>query len=137
ACLLALAVIALGHRPGQPRLDDGHRGLDAMPGAAPLPRRDRRVARVQADDLAEALVVGDAVHDEAVHVSDPEAGVVQRPAERPHAEIIGVVLRELAVGRRADADDGGAPAQTLARHDGDDRPWVNLGPSPPPPPAST
>src|SRR5437867_7953138 len=74
------AVVAVDERDSAREARRDHRGgsLDADAGKASLPRRDGGVARIHSRDLAEALVIGNAVDDEAVDVLEVQAAVFQR-----------------------------------------------------------
>src|SRR5205807_6905787 len=101
------AVVAVDerYRSGEAVADQRRRGLDADAREAPLSRRDAHVARIEPGDLAEALIVRDAVDDEAVDGVEGEPRVGERLGERPQPERIGVVFRQLAVARVPHADD--------------------------------
>ncbi len=112
------AVIAVDERHdlGEARLEDRDGGLDAVPGKTPLPGGDGDVARVEADDLAEALVVGDTVDDQPIDVRQGEAGIVERVLQRPDAEIVIVVFGQPAISRIANARDGVCATERVFRH---------------------
>src|SRR6202022_1539351 len=105
AARAAVVAVDEGYRSGEAVADQRRRGPDADAGEAALARRDADIGRIEPGDLAEALIVRDAVDDEAVDGVEREPGVGERLGERPQAERIGVVFRQFAVARVPHADD--------------------------------
>ena len=79
------AVVAVDQRDGrgEPVADQRRRGLDVDAGEAALPGRDVHVVRADAGDLAEALIVGDAIDDQPVDVLEDEARRRQARSSAP------------------------------------------------------
>jgi hypothetical protein len=80
--------------------------LDANAGEASLTGGCAHVRRVQSRDLAEALIIGNAVDNQSVDILETKAGIGQRLLQRPQAEVIGIVFRQLAVACVPHADHG-------------------------------
>src|SRR5271165_6734758 len=79
--------------------------LDANAGEPALTGGYAHIGGVHAGDLAEALIVGNAVDSQAVDIFETKAAIGQRLLESPQAEFIGIVLGELAITGVPDAHD--------------------------------
>src|SRR5215468_5012551 len=73
--------------------DDRGGCLDANAREAALTGGCAHVRRVQSRDLAEALIVGDAVDNQSVDILETKAGIGQRLLQRPQTKFIGIVFR--------------------------------------------
>src|SRR5213594_3663643 len=97
--------ISAWNAPGEAVADERGGSLDADTGKTTLAGRDAHVGGVQSGDLAEALIVRNAVDDQAVDIVETQSGVGERFLQRPQTELIGIVFRQLAVARVPYADD--------------------------------
>lgn len=91
-----------------------------MPEKRLLGRRDTDIGGLKSGDLAEALIVGNAVDDQSVDIRELESRVFDRLFQRQHPEVVSIVFWEVAVARvpypndRVDARSTMAPPYRAA-----------------------
>src|SRR5262249_4070701 len=89
----AIVSVDEGYDRREPVADERGGCLDANAREAALTGGCAHVRRVQSRDLAEALIVGDAVDNQSVDILETKAGIGQRLLQRPQTKFIGIVFR--------------------------------------------
>src|SRR5262249_40340659 len=89
------AVVAVddGYDRSEPIADERGGWFAGNAGEAALTGGWAYVRRVQSRDLAEALIVGNAVDNQSIDILETKAGIGQRLLQRPQTKFIGIIFR--------------------------------------------